>query len=88
MKHLLLTLLASVALMAGAVGFNKKVAISYANHSQLVVMDRTMHTLAEQNVADIKQKAVKAMCDDSNDNIIVVWVFSDGIFSYSSEECR
>ena len=88
MKHLLLTLIASIALMAGAVGFDNRIAISYANHSQLIVMDRTMYTLAEQNVIDMKHKAVKAMCDDSNENTIVVWVFSDGIFSYSSEECR
>jgi len=88
MKHLLLILLASVALMAGAVGFDNRIAISYANHSELIVMDRTMYTLAEQNVTDMTQKAVKAMCDDSNENTIVVWVFSDGIFSYSSEECR
>jgi len=88
MKHLLLTLITSVALMAGAVGFDNRIAISYANHSELIVMDRTMYTLAEQNVTDMKHKAVKAMCDDSNDNTIVVYVFSDGIFSSSSEECR
>ena len=88
MKHLLLTVLASVALMAGTVGFNEKIAISYANHSQLIVMDRSDYKLSEQNVTDMKHKAVKAMCDDSSDNTIVVWVFSDGIFSYSSEECR
>ena len=88
MKHLLLTLIASVALMAGAVGFDNRIAISYANHSQLIVMDRAMYKLSEQNVTDMTQKAVKAMCDNSNDNTIVVWVFSDGIFTYSSEECR
>ena len=88
MKHLLLILIASVALMAGAIGFNEKIAISYANHSELIVMDRSEYKLSEQNVADMKHKAVKAMCDDSNENTIVVWVFSDGIFSYSSEECR
>ena len=88
MKHLLLILTASVALMAGAVGFDNRIAISYANHSQLIVMDRSDYKLSEQNVTDMTQKATKAMCDDSNDNIIVVWVFSDGIFSYSSEECR
>jgi hypothetical protein len=88
MKHLLLTLLASATVMAGATAFNEKIAISYANHSQLIVMDRTTHKLSDQNVTDMTQKAVKAMCDNSNDNIIVVWVFPDGIFSYSSEECR
>jgi hypothetical protein len=87
MKHLLLTLLASVALMAGAVGFNEKIAISYANHSQLIVMDRSDYKLSEQNIADMTQKAAKAMCGN-NSNVIVVWVFPDGIFSYSSEECR
>jgi len=88
MKHLLLTVLASVALMAGAVGFNEKIAISYANHSQLIVMDRNEYKLSEQNIADMTQKAAEALCDNSNENTIVVWVFSDGIFSYSSEECR
>jgi hypothetical protein len=88
MKHILLILIASVALMAGAVGFDEKIAISSANHSELIVMDRTMYKLSEQNVTDMKHKAVKAMCDDSTENTIVVYVFSDGIFSYSSEECR
>jgi len=88
MKHLLLTLLTSATVMAGAVGFDNRIAISYANHSELIVMDRAAHKLSDQNVTDMTQKAVKAMCDNSNDNIIVVWVFPDGIFSYSSEECR
>jgi hypothetical protein len=88
MKHLILILIASAALMAGAVGFDNRIAISYANHSRLIVMDRSEYKLSEQDIADMTQKAAEAMCDDSNDNTIVVWVFSDGIFSYSSEECR
>ena len=88
MKHLLLTLLASVALTAGAVGFNEKIAISSANHSELIVIDRTIHKLSAQDTVDMARRFTELLCDDSNDNVIVVWVFSDGIFSYSSEECR